>query len=265
MSRGLLGQLHSPIAAARAVRTRGLRRAGMVRARGDSVECPCCGHTWSAMAPHRGRPAARCPGCGALERHRLLSLFLQRESDIFHRRVSVLHVAPEEALGSALRRCPGVEYVSGDLTPGRAMEVMDITALPREDDTFDVVICNHVLEHVADDRQAMSEIRRVLKPEGYALLQHPIDTGLVTTYENWEATTPHARMREFGQEDHVRLYGIDFRDRLVSVGFQVSCRRYLDELSDSERERYALRDGHAGSTIRGADIYLCVPGKDETP
>ena len=235
----------------------------MLRARGNSVECPCCAHTWSAMSPHRGRPAARCPNCGALERHRLFWLFLQRESDILSRPGSILHIAPEEALSSALRRCPDVEYLSGDLTSGRAMEVMDITALPCDDARFDVVICNHVLEHVPDDGRAMAEMRRVLKPDGYALMQHPIDTALPTTYENWEATTPDARMREFDQEDHVRIYGMDFGDRLASVGFQVSCRRYIDELSDNERERYALRDGRGGRTMRGADIYHCAAGKDD--
>ena len=141
---------------------------------------------------------------------------------------------------------------------------MDITALSSADETFDVVICNHVLEHVPDDRRAMAEMRRVLKPDGYALMQHPIDVARAMTYENWEATTtPGDRMREFGQEDHVRLYGMDFGDRLLSAGFQVSYRRYIDELSDSERTRYALRDGHAGGTIRGADIYHCAAGKDE--
>jgi Methyltransferase domain len=137
---------------------------------------------------------------------------------------SVLHMAPEGVLASLLQR-PNIDYVSGDLEPGYAMEVMDITALPRPDHTFDAVLCNHVLEH---------------------------------TYEDWDVTGPEDRLREFGQEDHVRLYGRDFADRLTAAGFEVSMRQYADELDPSERSRYALRDG-GGTGIRGADIYQCTP------
>lgn len=210
------------------------------------------------MSPHRGRENAGCPGCGSLERHRILWLFLQRETQILRDEVRLLHLAPEPILTSRLRQCAGIRYESGDVEPGKAMEVMDITDLPCATDSFDVVLCNHVLEHVPEDRAAMSEIRRVLKVGGVALMQHPIDEALPRTYENWAVKTPEARLAEFGQEDHVRVYGNDFDQRLKDAGFQITRRRYIDELDASLRNRYALRDGDSNSGMRGADIYSCV-------
>ena len=208
------------------------------------------------MSPHRGRPGARCPGCGSVERHRILWLYLQRETDILTEPRSILHLAPEGVLAAVLQR-HNIDYVSGDLEPGRAMEVMDITALPRPDDTFDAVLCNHVLEHVPDDGAAMREIHRVLRPGGLAIMQHPIDTSRAETFEDPDIVAPDARMQAYGQEDHVRLYGRDFADRLVTAGFTITMRRYLDELDPSERTRYGLRDG-TGVGMRSADIYQCT-------
>jgi SAM-dependent methyltransferase len=195
-----------------------------------------------------------------LERHRILWLFLQRETDILTQPRSILHLAPEGVLSSLLQR-PNIEYVSGDLEPGRAMEVMDITALPCPDHTFDTVICNHVLEHVPGDVAAMREIRRVLRPGGVAIMQHPIDSSLAKTYEEPTIVTPEARLQAYGQEDHVRLYGRDFPDRLVAAGFQITVRRYLDELDPSERSWYGLSDGRK-TGLNGADIYECLAAKE---
>lgn len=234
-------------------------RAEMWRARGDAVQCPCCNGTWAEMRPHRGRAGARCPGCGSMERHRILWLFLQRETDILTEPRSILHMAPEAVLTAMLDR-PNIQYVSGDLVPGHAMEVMDITALPRPDDSFDAVVCNHVLEHVPDDIGAMRELHRVLRPGGLAIMQHPIDNARAETLEDPEVVTPEARLRVYGHEDHKRMYGRDFADRLSAAGFEVTIRRYLDELDDAERARYALRDGN-GDGLRGADIFSCVAAK----
>jgi SAM-dependent methyltransferase len=181
---------------------------------------------------------------------------MQRETDLLTEPRSILHIAPEGVLASLLQR-PNIEYVSGDLRPGQAMEVMDLTALPRPDHTFDAVLCNHVLEHVPDDAGALSEIHRVLRPGGVAIMQHPIDNSRAHTYEDWDATTPEDRLREFGQEDHVRVYGRDFADRLTDAGFKVTIRQYADELDPSERSLYALRDG-SGTGIRGADVFQGV-------
>jgi SAM-dependent methyltransferase len=242
--------------ATRSLGSRARERVRLWRARGDSVECPCCSHTWAAMQPYNGRANAQCPGCGSLERHRILWLFLLREIDILKGSRSVLHMAPEPALVPLLRR-PNISYVSGDLEPGQAMEVMDVTSLPQADGVFDVVICNHVLEHIPDDRRAMCELRRVLKPGGFAIMQHPIDMSRAETYEDRDITTPQERLREFGQADHMRLYGRDFGDRLAAAGFEVTIRRYLDELDPAERVRYALGDS-ADDGMRRADVYCCV-------
>ena len=151
------------------VTARAKRAARLVRLTllsGQSVECLCCGGSWRRMDSHRGRPGARCPRCDALERHRILWLFLQRETDLLEAPHRVLHLAPEPVIADLIRNRPNLSYISGDLNPGAAMEVMDVTELPRPDGAFDVVLCNHVLEHIPDDRRAMSELFRVLEPGG---------------------------------------------------------------------------------------------------
>jgi SAM-dependent methyltransferase len=207
------------------------------------------------MEDHRNRRGVRCPRCGSLERHRILWLFLQRETNLLSEPLAVLHVAPEKVLADRLCGRRNLSYVSGDVNPAHAMEVMDITAIPRPDSTFDVVLCNHVLEHVPDDIAAVTELHRVLKRGGVAYMQHPIDYNRRTTYEDPAITAPADRLREFGQEDHVRWYGTDHIDRLRAGGFEVTFRRYVDELGDSDVGRFVLRDGSDG--VRAADIYVC--------
>ena len=170
---------------------------------------------------------------------------------------SVLHFAPETVTAKLLKNQANLDYVSGDLQPGLAMEVMDITAIPRPDETFDLVLCNHVLEHISDDRRAMTELFRVLKRGGRAYMQHPIDFGLASTHEDPAVTTREARLREFGQEDHVRTYGRDFENRLRSAGFDVEHRDYVEELPGAVVERLALRNGPRREQ-RGSDIFICA-------
>ncbi len=180
-----------------------------VRYRGDQVECPCCDSTFSRFLPHRGRSQAKCPGCGALERHRLLSLFLERETDLYERPGTMLHIAPEYALRRRLARTGGLLYITGDINPTVADFELDVMALPFDAASFDYLICNHVLEHVEDDRRAMAEVHRVLKPGGWAILMCPVDGRRATTLEDPTAVTPAERHRLYGQSDHLRLYGRD--------------------------------------------------------
>lgn len=209
---------------------------------GDRVLCPCCGGRFRAFVPERGRPNARCPGCLSLERHRVLWLYLTR-SDLLSSASSILHFAPELCLRNNLREAPGVCYVTADLSRTSIAEVRaDITDIHFEDRTFDTVICNHVLEHVLDDRRAMSELMRVLKPGGLALMQHPVDQTLKRTFEDPSVTSPRERQRLFGQRDHVRVYGRDFTDRLREAGFQVTVSDLFGELDSASIFRHGLAD-----------------------
>jgi SAM-dependent methyltransferase len=197
-----------------------------------------------------------CPQCGALERHRLIWLYLTSELGLGSKPAAVLHFAPEPALEAQLARMPAISYVSGDIDPEVAMEQMDITAIPRPDDSFDLVLCSHVLEHVPDDALAMREMRRVLKPGGAAVLQHPIDPERAQTYEDRSIETAAGRLRAFNQEDHVRIYGADFGERLERAGFAVTVERYLSVLSDEKVARHGLAVRGKDGAVRADDVYL---------
>lgn len=210
--------------------------------RGNRFECPCCGGKFRALLPAglAHRPNARCPRCGSLERHRLIWLYLQKKTDLFAIPYKVLDVAPEEILQRKLRVIPNLDYLSIDLASPLAMKKMDITKLELPDASYDVIFCNHVFEHIPDDRAAMRELRRVLKPGGWAILQTPIDLQRAVTDEDPSITDPQELLRRFGQADHVRMYGRDFFDRLKDSGWKVSRERFIDSLTKDEVARYAL-------------------------
>jgi SAM-dependent methyltransferase len=151
----------------------------------------------------------------------------------------VLHFAPERGLERRLARQPHLDYLSGDLEPGAAMATLDITRLDLPDESFDCVLCYHVLEHVSDDLAAMRELHRVMRPGGWGVVQVP--TYGETTVEDPTVTDPAERRERFGQEDHVRLYGRDFLDRLRSAGFEVTVEVFRDSLTPAERARFGLR------------------------
>jgi SAM-dependent methyltransferase len=200
--------------------------------RANAVHCPCCGGFFPGFIA--GGPVLRakacCPRCGSLERHRLLWLYLQEKTDFFKRQLSVLHVAPESIFQEQFRKLPNLDYISADIASPLAMVKMDITDIQFPDNTFDVILCNHVLEHIPDDRRAMEEIFRVLKPGGWAILQVPIDMKRETTYEDPSITDPEERRRHFGQDDHVRWYGRDYEERLAATGFAVSVNNFASGL-----------------------------------
>jgi SAM-dependent methyltransferase len=175
------------------------------------------------------RQNALCPVCGSLDRERLVFLYLASKTDVFEGRRTLLHVAPEERLSLALRSASGVTYLSADIASREAMVNMDVTAIGLPSSSLDVVICNHVLEHVVDDARAMAELYRILKPGGWAIVQVPISPTLVATYEDFSITSMAGRKRAFGQEDHVRIYGRDYEERLKRVGFEVRGFEWLSE------------------------------------
>lgn len=137
------------------------------------------------------------------------------------------------------RAIPGIDYLSGDLFDPGAMERIDITDIRFPDDSFDLILCSHVLEHVPDDRKAISELFRVLKPGGTAFLLVPI--GSARTFEDPSVTDPDERLRFFGQKDHVRQYGPDFEDRLVEAGFRVTRVESPEMLSPRQIKRLSVR------------------------
>lgn len=220
--------------------------------RGDDRLCPVCGTTSREFLPFgsEARPGAACPHCRSLERHRLLWLFLQSRTDLFDGRPrTMLHVAPEECLASRFRAALGDGYLTADLDGSKAMVAMDITDIRYPDESFDVICCSHVLEHVQDDRRAMREFHRTLKKDGWAILLVPI--GAERTFEDPSVTDPDERTRLFGQFDHVRLYGRDYVDRLREAGFAVEVVE-ADELAGPD-DRVRMGLGPACG-----EIYLCT-------
>jgi Methyltransferase domain len=235
--------------------TRARRAAHRVLCAGRGVQCPVCNRSARRFAPHRDRAYAECVHCHSLERHRGLWLWLREQIPAG---ADVLHVAPEGGIAARLRAMP-ITYVTTDLESPLAMRHDDLTALPDLDESFDIVICNHVLEHISDDRAAMREIRRVLRPGGLAVLQHPIRPG-GKTFEDARVVSPEDRLRVFGQEDHVRIYGWDFLDRLREAGFDRVETLHLErDVPANLHARYGLRAsttvvagwGASGQTTNG--------------
>lgn len=210
------------------------------------LQCPCCGELATSFLPHgvKARPNAKCPGCGSLERNRLQLLYLQERTNLFTDRLKVLHFAPERALQKRLKAEPKLTYHSADLSSKWADEHFDICAIPYPDDTFDVILCSHVLEHVPDDRKAMSELFRVMKPGGWGLIDAPHKMGNPETFEDPSVTTAAERQRVFGHKDHVRIYGRDYFQRLRAAGFETARHVYTRELPAKTVEKYRLpKDG----------------------
>lgn len=246
-----LKQLAEKVVPRKYLRVAGLyaMRAASVRYTGNTHKCPCCQHSFSEFASYglRKRENALCRWCLSLERHRGLWLYLHERTNILTAPVKVLHFAPEDQFQKLLKAAPNVDYTSADLDMPTAMIQMDITNITFPDDTFDVILCNHVLEHVPDDAKAMSELYRVLKPGGWAILQTPISKA-DETFEDLSVTDPKQREKLFGQNDHVRTYGLDKKDRLATAGFKVTLDPYLFNLGEDLIFKYA---------ILPEDIWLC--------
>lgn len=218
---------------------------------GGTRHCPVCerflGRFASAGLPPR--EGALCVHCGSLERHRLLWLFLKNRPELIKRgSMQFLHVAPEPCMVEKLREIAGPGYLSAGLD-GDAMERMDICRIQHPDASFDAIVCNHVLEHVNDDRQAMREFRRVLRPQGWAIMSVPMTAE--RTVEDPTITDPKERFRLFGQEDHVRCYGPDYVDRLRECGFHVQVFLPSELFSTEEIGRHGLGEA-------AGEICLCT-------
>ncbi len=186
------------------------------------------------------RPNALCPGTLSLERHRLLWLYLKRETTFLKEKLKVLHVAPEQVFYRKFKRFQHWNYTTTDLYSPLADVIADISNLPFQDDQYDLILCNHVLEHIPDDLKAMAELYRVLKKGGTLIAQVPLEENLKQTFEDKSIKDPKARAKVFGQYDHVRIYGQDYHIRLQSVGFSTTIVQPQNSLTKEEINKFAL-------------------------
>jgi SAM-dependent methyltransferase len=210
---------------------------------GNKVECPICESHFRKFLPYgrKSRSNALCPSCLSLERHRLIWLYLKTKTDFFTTTNKMLHIAPELCYMNRFEALPNLDYVTADIESPLAKVKMDIHDIPFDENTFDVIFCNHVLEHVEDDIRALTEMKRVLKSGGWAILQVPLFFPLPqTTYEDNSITDPKEREKAFGQDDHVRMYGEDYAQRLSSVGFEVTEEKFIFDLSEDQTKKFAL-------------------------
>lgn len=212
--------------------------------RGKRVHCPICQRWFRSFLPYgrqRSRSNALCPGCLSLERHRLIWLYLKEQTPFFSRQLKVLHIAPELCFIKPFEQQHGSGYVTADLESPWAKVKMDIQHMPFEDNVFDVVLCNHVLEHVENDRLALQEISRVLRPGGFAVLQVPFYNPVPDeTVEDLSVTDAAARAKHFGQADHLRRYGKDYAQRIAGAGLHAREIPFANELGPESCARHGL-------------------------
>ena len=214
--------------------------------RGNKYTDPIDGKSFRSFLPYgyeTPRENVLSPSTLSLERHRLLWLYLREETDFFTAPLRVLHFAPEQAFYKRFRKLKNLEYTTTDLNSPLADVKADICDLPFEDDQFDVILCNHVLEHIPDDRRALSELYRVMKPGGWGVFQVPQDLKREHTFEDPAITDPEERRKIFGQYDHVRIYGRDYFNILRSGGFRVRPVDYTRKMEPGQIERYRLAKG----------------------
>ncbi len=220
--------------------------------RGEGRYCHICEKSFSKFLSRKGiyaRENAICPGCNSLERHRIAWYYLKNRTNIFEDREKlILHIAPEECFEPRLRKYFGKNYLTADLMDSNVDVKMDITNIQFPENSFDVIYCAHVLEHVRDDIKALSEFRRVLKNSGWAILIVPLEGE--KTIEAPGVTDPEELFRLFGQRDHVRQYGTDFIDRLRVAGFSVTVTTPNDMFTKDELTRL-------GMLSHSDDIYFC--------
>lgn len=212
--------------------------------KGSRFTDPIDGSSYRKFLPYgyqNLRENALCPGTLSLERHRLLWLYLERETSFFSDKLKVLHVAPEQVFYKKFKSFSHWDYTATDLHSPLADIKADLCALPFEDNTYDLILCNHVLEHITNDRKALKELYRVLKKGGTLIAQVPLEENRKNTFEDNNITDPEERTQIFGQYDHVRIYGMDFFNLLNTTGFLAKGIDYTNQLSEREIEKFGLK------------------------
>ena len=214
--------------------------------RGNTYTDPIDGKSYRRFLPYgyaKVRENVLAPGTLSLERHRLFWLYLKNETTFFSAPLRVLHFAPEQAFVQKFKKQKNLTYTTTDLNSPIADVKADICDLPFKNNSFDFIICNHVLEHIPDDTKAMQELYRVLAPSGTAIVQVPYDAKREITFEDNTITDQRERTRIFGQYDHLRVYGMDYFKKLSSIGFEVNALDYTSSMTSDDIERYRLCKG----------------------
>lgn len=213
---------------------------------GSKYEDPIDGRKYRKMLPYgrvRTRLNALAPSTLSLERHRALWVYMQENTTFFTESARMLHLAPEYCYIKRFRKLSNIEYVSGDLDSPWADYHFDVHEIPLEDSSFDILMANHLMEHVDDDRKVLKEFYRVMKSGGWGILQVPIDWNNAETEEDRSVTNPLERERLYWQSDHLRLYGYkDYPKRLADAGFEVEVVDMMKQLGEERYERYCLGD-----------------------
>ena len=221
--------------------------------KGKNFTDPIDGKSFRRFLPYgyeNPRENVLSPSTLSLERHRLLWLYLKNETNFFTQPQKLLHFAPEQAFYKRFKKLKNIDYTTTDLNSPLADVKADICDLPFADNAFDVILCNHVLEHIPDDTKAMQELYRILKPGGWGIFQIPQDLKREKTFEDNSITDKKERARIFGQYDHVRIYGRDYFEKLRSVGFTVEEVDYTRTLPKEDVERYRLAQGEIIPLVR---------------
>ena len=214
--------------------------------KGSKYTDPIDGKKFRSFLPYgyeNPRENVLSPSTLSLERHRLLWLYLRDRTQFFSEPAKLLHFAPEQAFYKRFKKLSHLDYTTTDLNSPLATVKADICDLPFQDNTFDIILCNHVLEHIPDDQKAMQELYRVLKPGGWGVFQVPQDLSRKQTFEDNSITDKKERAKIFGQYDHVRIYGYDYFDRLRNTGFKVEEVDYTSEIPDAAVDEYRLAKG----------------------
>ncbi|MBI1923536.1 class I SAM-dependent methyltransferase [Candidatus Poribacteria bacterium] len=231
---------------------------------GNQLICPCCKGHFRKFLPYgvQPRPNAQCPRCFSLERHRLLWLYLKEKTNLFTDCLKVLHFAPEYQFQKTFRSMPNLDYLSADLYSPLAMVKMDIANILYPENSFDIILCVHVLECVIDDQKAMRELFRVLKPGGWAIIQSSVNLKRDKKFEDSNIVFPEDRERIFNSKSAVRIYGRDYKDGLEKVGFTVKVDGCGRDLGIDMIKKYGLYSIYVLN--KDLDIYFCTKPKLKT-